>query len=721
MSEAEPARNRATSGSRAASFILVAVGVILTAMFSGILWSWQSQERQRDFQRVAHERVQAFRKSVESSLEAHENVCVLYRTLGSIDLLAFRNFVQPILAAHPSMAALEWVPRVAGPELPAFEQAARTAGHADFRVHERSAAGEPVAVGARTEYFPVFYVEPVERNRTALGFDLGSNPARLETLNRSRNLGLTVATGRIQLVQDEAKGDYGFISFCPVRDGTGFVLGVFNVGEIFRQSLPPTYVEGGEDVELHVFDASAPPPEARLYPKDRPENATAEVGGKPRLIETVEVPGRQWHVLAVPRPGSPWRSTLWAPWLSLFGGLFLTALVRSYVGTTSRRAAETERLIGERTLDLSLANQALRIENTERTRLEQELRDSYRAAEETVALRTRQLEVRNRLLRDTFGLFMDDEVVARLLEEPESADLGGERRRITVLTCDLRGFSALSENIDPEELLRYLNQYFEAMVTLILQYRGTIADFVGDAIMVIFGAPVADRDDAVRACSCAIAMQMALGPLHEPDGAAVPEMEMGVGIATGNAVVGYVGSSRRRKYAAVGSVVNLASRIESFTTGGQILIDEATLQAAGSALELGRRFERSAKGYERPVVMHELLALGALRVPAQTVDFIPLADPLPVRCGVLEGKGLGSVRFDAHIVALSRKGAELVHDEAIEPFVDVRLEFPGGPDRSAGPLLGKVVAVNSAGRRSVLRFTSLTNEVTATLLRLRGQ
>jgi len=715
-----------TSGARATSFILVALGVLLSGIFSGILWSWQNQDRQRDFQRVAHERAQAFRKGVESSLEALDNVCTLYRSLGSTDWASFRAFVQPILARHSSMAAIAWVPRIASADLQAFEREVRENGYADFRVYERDAEGNPVAAGARSEYFPVYYLEPFERNRVAFGFDLGSDAARRETLNQARNLGVTAATGRIQLVTDGAEEDYGFIVLCPIRGSLpeqpgvtrrdGFIEGVFNIGEILRRSLPQTYLEGGEDIEVHVFDTSAPEAEARLYPKRRAETATAKVGGKPRLIETISVSGRQWQVLYVPRDGSQWRSRLWGPWLSLVGGLFLTVLLRGYVGTTSRRAAETERLVGERTLELSLANQALRIENTERTRLEQELRDSYRVAEETVALRTRQLELRNQLLRDTFGLFMDDEVVTRLLDEPESAKLGGERRRITVLLCDLRGFSTLSEKHDPEQLVSQLNHHFETMVTIILQYRGTIADFMGDAILVVFGAPVADRDDALRACACAVAMQMAMRAQHEEPG--MPEMELGIGISTGNAVVGYVGSSRRRKYDAIGSVVNLASRIESFTTGGQILIDEATLQMAGSKLELGRRFEQFAKGFERPVVMHELLALGALRVPDDTLDLVPLADPVGARCAILEGKGLGALRFDASIVALSRRAAELVHDQAMEPLVDLKLELLDAEGGSLGALLGKVVAVDAETRHSTVRFTSPTSEVTAIMLRL---
>lgn len=719
------------SGSRTASFGLIALGVVLSGTFSGILWSWQDQERQRDFQRVAHERAQAFRKSVESSLEALENVCALYRTLGATDWQSFRSFVRPILATHPSMSALEWVPRIPRADLETFEREVRGLGHPDFRVYERGPQGNHVAVGLRSEYFPVYYVEPLEKNRTALGFDLGSNPARLETLNRARNLGVTAATGRIQLVQDVQKGDYGFVGFCPVRNDLterehwnrreGLIVGVFNIGEILRQSLPQTYLEGSEDLEMHLFDGSAPEAEARLYPGTRTERTTAQVEGTPRLIETIDVLGRQWQVLYVPRAGGRWRSWLWAPWLALFGGLFLTLLLRSYVHTTSRRAVETERLVGERTLELSLANQALRIENTERTRLEQELRDSYRAVEETVALRTRQLELRNRLLRETFGLFMDDEVVAQLLEAPESAKLGGERRRISVLTCDLRGFSALSERLDPEQLLLYLNRYFETMVTIILQYRGTIADFVGDSILVLFGAPIADRDDALRACACAIAMQMAMRSLNEQnEAAALPEVEMGVGICTGEAVVGYVGSSRRRKYAAVGTIVNLASRIESFTTGGQVLIDEATLQVAGTSLELGRHIERHPKGFERSLVMHELVAVGALRVPSDWPELVPPVAPLSANCVVLEGKGLGALRFKARIVGLSRKGAELEHEQPVDPFVDLKLELMVPESQGVGALLGKVIAVDAAAHRSTLRFTSLTSEATALLLRLAG-
>src|SRR5262249_22755747 len=140
---------------------------------------------------------------------------------------------------------------------------------------------------------------------------------------------------------------------------------------------------------------------------------------------------------------------------------------------------------------------------------------------------------------------------------------------------DLRGFTALAERLSPEEVVDYLNAYFERMVELILRYRGTINEIMGDGILVIFGAPTSGDDDAERAVACAVEMQIAMDRFaadRRQQGLATAEM--GIGLHTGRVVVGNIGSARRTKYAAVGTAVNLAARVESYTTGGQILISE---------------------------------------------------------------------------------------------------------------------------------------------------
>ena len=196
-----------------------------------------------------------------------------------------------------------------------------------------------------------------------------------------------------------------------------------------------------------------------------------------------------------------------------------------------------------------------------------------------------QLEVRNRFIRDTFGRYLTDEVVATLLESPAGLQMGGEKRKVTMLMADLRGFTSLSERLAPERVVGILNRYLAAMVNVIKKYGGTIDEFIGDAIFVLFGAPTWQEDDAQRAVACAVAMQLAMPEINEQNRLEdLPEVEMGIGIHTGQVVLGNIGSAERMKYGVVGRHVNLTSRIQSYTTGGQILVSETTKQDVGPTL-----------------------------------------------------------------------------------------------------------------------------------------
>ena len=172
------------------------------------------------------------------------------------------------------------------------------------------------------------------------------------------------------------------------------------------------------------------------------------------------------------------------------------------------------------------------------------------------------------------------------------------------------------------------------MVSVIKQYQGTIDEFIGDAIFVLFGAPIWQEDDAQRAVACGIAMQLAMASVNEQnrqDG--LPEIEMGIGIHTGQVVVGNIGSAERTKYGVVGSQVNLTSRIQSCTTGGQTLISEATRREVGPILKLGRQMEVKAKGIEYPITVSEVLGIGRphqLYLPDIAEDLVPLVDEVPL-------------------------------------------------------------------------------------------
>jgi len=226
------------------------------------------------------------------------------------------------------------------------------------------------------------------------------------------------------------------------------------------------------------------------------------------------------------------------------------------------------------------------------------------------------LEARNEFIRRTFGRYTSDELVEQLLETPEGLKLGGESRRVTILMSDLRGFTPLAERLSPEQIVTLLNTYLGAMAEVIMQYEGLIDEFIGDAILAIFGAPFQREDDANRAVSCAIAMQSAMGSVNEQNRrAGLPEIAMGIAINTGEVVVGNIGSIKRAKYGVIGSQVNLTSRIESFTAGGQILISESTREAVGDAFKIDCQMSVEAKGVEKPIRIYEVRVENPLNSP----------------------------------------------------------------------------------------------------------
>ena len=192
---------------------------------------------------------------------------------------------------------------------------------------------------------------------------------------------------------------------------------------------------------------------------------------------------------------------------------------------------------------------------------------------------------RSQFIRETFGRYVSDDVVVQLLDASEGFELGGELRKVTILMSDLRGFTALAECLEPQEVMTLLNRYLEAMVDVILAYRGTIIEILGDGLLVLFGAPLSRDDDAERAVACALAMQLRIDDTNAPNRrAGLPEVDMGIGIHTGEVVVGHIGSQQRTKYGVVGSAVNLTGRIESYTTGGQILISPTTYAETAALL-----------------------------------------------------------------------------------------------------------------------------------------
>ena len=180
------------------------------------------------------------------------------------------------------------------------------------------------------------------------------------------------------------------------------------------------------------------------------------------------------------------------------------------------------------------------------------LRDLKVAQQQKLLELNAALELRNRFIRQTFGSYLSDEIVDVILKKG-GLKIEGEKRRATILLADLRGFTSLSERLPAEDVVAMLNIYLETMTKIIQKYQGTIDEFIGDGILVIFGAPILRPDDPQRAVACAVEMQLAMASVNDRNRlAGYPEVALGIGINTGEVVMGNIGSKKRIKYAVVG-------------------------------------------------------------------------------------------------------------------------------------------------------------------------
>jgi adenylate cyclase len=266
-------------------------------------------------------------------------------------------------------------------------------------------------------------------------------------------------------------------------------------------------------------------------------------------------------------------------------------------------------------------------------------------------------------IRHTFGRYLSKEVVTSLLESPQGLQLGGERRKITILVSDLRGFTSISEQLPPEQVVQVLNFYLASMADIIAQYQGTIDEFTGDGILVLFGAPTAKEDDTTRAIACAVAMQLAMTSVNEKMKSwNLPPLEMGIAINTGEVVVGNIGSQIRTKYGVVGSQVNLTYRIESYTIGGQVFISESTLTEVCSIVRICGQLQVQPKGIKQPINIYEISGISGnynLFLAQEEEIFLPLPEAIPIQYAVLDGKHIDDALFQGSLVKLSTKGAQI--------------------------------------------------------------
>jgi class 3 adenylate cyclase len=213
-------------------------------------------------------------------------------------------------------------------------------------------------------------------------------------------------------------------------------------------------------------------------------------------------------------------------------------------------------------------------------------------------------------VREALGRYVSPDLAERCLRDRDALRLGGELRQVAILMSDLRGFSALSERLGPEAMIDLINRYLARMTPIIQAHGGTVNEFIGDAILVLFGAPFERPDDAVRAARCALAMQAAMVELNAENVAlGLPVLSMGIGVHTGVVVAGNIGSKEHVKYGVVGPAVNLTSRIQGLAHGGQVLLSHAALARVRGAVRVGAPTRTRVKGVSEVVVVQPLLSM----------------------------------------------------------------------------------------------------------------
>jgi adenylate cyclase len=215
-------------------------------------------------------------------------------------------------------------------------------------------------------------------------------------------------------------------------------------------------------------------------------------------------------------------------------------------------------------------------------------------------------------IRRMFGQYMSETVISHLLEHPEKLQLGGERRRVTLFFSDLAGFTTISERLSPETVVGLLNDYLSSMTEIILDEEGTVDKFEGDAIMAFWGAPLDQPDQARRACRAALRQQAALKELNRQFADLdLPPLTMRIGLHTGDAIVGNLGSAKRFDYTVIGDTVNLASRLEGVNKfyGSHVMASEVTVAACNGGVEFRELDLVAVKGKEQAVRVFEVLGL----------------------------------------------------------------------------------------------------------------
>ena len=312
--------------------------------------------------------------------------------------------------------------------------------------------------------------------------------------------------------------------------------------------------------------------------------------------------------------------------------------------------------------------------------------------------------------QSAFARYTSPEIAEYVMTNPEGENQGGENRDVSILMSDLRGFTAMSFHLASSDMIGMLNHYFECMSAVIRRFGGTIIEFLGDGIFVVFGAPYTMQDHASAAVSCAVEMQNAMAEVNAWNREkGYPELEMGIGISTGTCTVGNIGSANRMKYGCMGDTVNLAGRLESFTLGGEIHILEETRKRIPENVEILREGSFVPKGSQDALKFFNIAGIGKNRIRRREGNSAApesLPEPCPVVFRLLKEKIVDPTDFTGCLTAVSADGktAILATETVIGPLQNLAVRF-GGED-----LYAKAEGREENGYRIVFTFGKIPPE-----------
>jgi len=338
-------------------------------------------------------------RNVQQTMQALESVGVFYSASQSVDRGEFGAFVRPYLSRYPGILALGWAPRVPTDQRLQYEQAAQREGLAGFRIAERGPNGQMVPAAAWPEYFPVLFLEPTEERPVLLGYNLRADPHYRQALELCWDTGKAIATSPVAHAAVAGADEEGmFAVFWPIYRGgnaggssprrealQGFAVGWFRTDRLVDQALEGQRVQG---IDLAVFDPQSPGRRLLHFHPSSSAGRHGPAGGpeaepdvtvrksNPWQEASLEVGARNWSVLFLPTPDYLRSLATWQPWGVLLTGLVLTALLVAYLWTAIGHTTRVERLVAQRTAELSQANRTLQIEVRERVRAEAVLQEA---------------------------------------------------------------------------------------------------------------------------------------------------------------------------------------------------------------------------------------------------------------------------------------------------------------------------------------------------------